>query len=75
MALRARYNEWYVLRGDTGGQVPKVEVFGENFISRPDPGGARPDPEQCKKAAIKREQSHACMNSAEREQARCEASM
>ena len=20
-----------------GGQVPKVEVFGENFISRPDP--------------------------------------
>ena len=68
MALRARYNEWYVLRGDTGGQVPKVEVFGENFISRP-------DPEQCKKAAIKREQSHACMNSAEREQARCEASM
>ena len=36
-ALRARYNERYVLRGDTGGQVPKVEVFGENFISRPDP--------------------------------------
>ena len=33
-----------VLRG-AGGQVPKVEVFGENFISRPDPGGARPDPE------------------------------
>ena len=29
-----------------GGQVPKVEVFGENFISRPDPGGARPDPEE-----------------------------
>ena len=25
-----------VLRG-AGGQVPKVEVFGENFISRPDP--------------------------------------
>ena len=23
----------------------QVEVFGENFISRPDPGGARPDPE------------------------------
>ena len=22
-----------------GGQVPKVEVFGENFISRPDPEG------------------------------------
>ena len=36
-ALRERYNERYVLRGDTGGQVPKVEVFGENFISRPDP--------------------------------------
>ena len=36
-ALRARYNERYVLRGDTGGQVPKVEVFGESFISRPDP--------------------------------------
>ena len=38
-ALRERYNERYVLRGDTGGQVPKVEVFGENFISRPDPEG------------------------------------
>ena len=52
-ALRARYNERYVLSeksptgarpqsgvfvpGDAGGQVPKVEVFGENFISRPDP--------------------------------------
>ena len=55
-ALRERYNRRYVLAGDTGGQVPKVEVFGENFISRPDPGGARPDPgfisgpdpEQCK---------------------------
>ena len=35
-ALRARYNERYVLAG-AGGQVPKVEVFGENFISRPDP--------------------------------------
>ena len=23
------------------GQVPKVEVFGENFISRPDPGKKR----------------------------------
>ena len=61
-ALRARYNERYVLAeksptrarpqsavfvpGDAGGQVPKVEVFGENFISRPDPGGARPDPEE-----------------------------
>ena len=52
-ALRERYNERYVLRGDTGGQVPKsrlakaggqvpkVEVFGENFISRPDPEGGR----------------------------------
>ena len=28
-----------------GGQVPKVEVFGENFISRPDPVRGRPDPE------------------------------
>ena len=46
-ALRARYNERYVLRGDTGGQVPKVEVFGENFISRPDPEViSRPDPEE-----------------------------
>ncbi len=28
-----------------GGQVPKVEVFGENFISRPDPEViSRPDP-------------------------------
>jgi len=57
-ALRARYNERYVLRGDTGGQVPKsrlakaggqvpkVEVFGENFISRPDPEKARPDQEE-----------------------------
>ena len=51
-ALRARYNQRYVLAGAggqvnamAGGQVPKVEVFGENFISRPDPGGARPDPE------------------------------
>ena len=47
-ALRERYNERYVLAGTggqvnamAGGQVPKVEVFGENFISRP-------DPEQCK---------------------------
>ena len=46
-ALRARYNERYVLRRDTGGQVPKVEVFGENFISRPDPEViSRPDPEE-----------------------------
>jgi hypothetical protein len=30
-----------------GGQVPKVEVFGENFISRPDPEViSRPDPEE-----------------------------
>ena len=51
-ALRARYNERYVLSeksptgarpqsgvfvAGAGGQVPKVEVFGENFISRPDP--------------------------------------
>ena len=52
-ALRERYNRRYVLSeksptgarpqsgvfvpGDAGGQVPKVEVFGENFISRPDP--------------------------------------
>ena len=41
-ALRARYNASYVLAGSevlrgAGGQVPKVEVFGENFISRPDP--------------------------------------
>ena len=35
-ALRERYNRRYVLAG-AGGQVPKVEVFGENFISRPDP--------------------------------------
>ena len=35
-----------VLRG-AGGQVPKVEVFGENFISRPDPEViSRPDPEE-----------------------------
>ena len=48
-ALRARYNERYVLRGDTGGQVPKVEVFGENFISRPDPEViSRPDPEKAR---------------------------
>ena len=62
-ALRARYNERYVLSeksptgarpqsgvfvpGDAGGQVPKVEVFGENFISRPDPEViSRPDPEE-----------------------------
>ena len=44
-ALRERYNLRYVLAGAggqvnamAGGQVPKVEVFGENFISRPDPG-------------------------------------
>ena len=41
-ALRARCNARYVLAGSevlrgAGGQVPKVEVFGENFISRPDP--------------------------------------
>ena len=52
-ALRERYNLRYVLSeksptgarpqgavsvpGDAGGQVPKVEVFGENFISRLDP--------------------------------------
>ena len=43
-ALRERYNLRYVLAGAggqvntmAGGQVPKVEVFGENFISRPDP--------------------------------------
>ena len=47
-ALRERYNRRYVLAGagdqvpksrlaKAGGQVPKVEVFGENFISRPDP--------------------------------------
>ena len=51
-ALRARYNERYVLSeksptgarpqsgvfvAGAGGQVPKVEVFGENFISRPGP--------------------------------------
>ena len=62
-ALRERYNERYVLSeksptgarpqgavsvpGDAGGQVPKVEVFGENFISRPDPEViSRPDPEE-----------------------------
>ena len=39
-ALRERYNRRYVLAG-AGGQVPKVEVFGENFISRPDPGRRR----------------------------------
>ena len=60
-ALRARYNERYVLSeksptgarpqsgvfvAGAGGQVPKVEVFGENFISRPDPEViSRPDPE------------------------------
>ena len=58
-ALRARYNERYVLSeksptgarpqsgvfvAGAGGQVPKVEVFGENFISRPDP--EEPDPEE-----------------------------
>ena len=38
-----------------GGQGPKVEVFGENFISRPDPGFiSRPDPEQCKNAKIEK---------------------
>ncbi len=37
-----------VLRG-AGGQVPKVEVFGENFISRPDPEViSRPDPEKAR---------------------------
>ena len=51
-ALRERYNRRYVLSeksptgarpqgavfvAGAGGQVPKVEVFGENFISRPDP--------------------------------------
>ena len=41
-ALRERYNLRYVLAG-AGGQVPKVEVFGENFISRPDPGIADPE--------------------------------
>ena len=56
-ALRERYNRRYVLAGagdqvpksrlaKAGGQVPKVEVFGENFISRPDPEKARPDPEE-----------------------------
>ena len=51
-ALRARYNARYVLAGSevlrgAGGQVPKVEVFGENFISRPDPEViSRPDPEE-----------------------------
>ena len=47
-ALRERYNLRYVLAGAggqvntmAGGQVPKVEVFGENFISRPDPGWRR----------------------------------
>ena len=54
-ALRARYNQRYVIepRGAgglltcAGGQVPKVEVFGENFISRPDPEViSRPDPEE-----------------------------
>ena len=45
-ALRARYNLRYVLAG-AGGQVPKVEVFGENFISRPAPEViSRPDPEE-----------------------------
>ena len=43
-ALRERYNLRYVLAG-AGGQVPKVEVFVENFISRPDPEEARPDSE------------------------------
>ena len=51
-ALRERYNQRYVLAeksptrarpqsgvfvAGAGGQGPKVEVFGENFISRPDP--------------------------------------
>ena len=53
-ALRERYNRRYVLTGAggqvkamAGGQVPKVEVFGENFISRPDPEViSRPDPEE-----------------------------
>ena len=51
-ALRARYNARYVLAGSevlrgAGGQVPKVEVFGENFISRPAPEViSRPDPEE-----------------------------
>ena len=57
-ALRERYNRRYVLAGagdqvpksrlaKAGGQVPKVEVFGENFISRPDPEViSRPDPEE-----------------------------
>ena len=61
-ALRERYNERYVLSeksptgarsqsgvfvAGAGGQVPKVEVFGENFISRPDPEViSRPDPEE-----------------------------
>ena len=41
-ALRERYNQRYVIDSvglltGAGGQVPKVEVFGENFISRPDP--------------------------------------
>jgi len=59
--LRERYNLRYVLAeksptrarpqsevfvAGAGGQVPKVEVFGENFISRPDPEKARPDPEE-----------------------------
>ena len=47
-ALRERYNLRYVLAG-AGGQVPKVEVFGENFISRPDPEViSRPDPEKAR---------------------------
>ena len=47
-ALRERYNLRYVLAG-AGGQVPKVEVFGENFISRPDPEViSRPDPEEAR---------------------------
>ena len=54
-ALRERYNLRYVLaeKSPTGArpqsevQVPKVEVFGENFISRPDPEViSRPDPEE-----------------------------
>ena len=59
-ALRERYNLRYVLAGaggqvqksrqaKAGGQVPKVEVFVENFISRPDPEViSRPDPEEAR---------------------------
>ena len=49
-ALRERYNDGGQVPksrlAKAGGQVPKVEVFGENFISRPDPEKARPDPEE-----------------------------